>query len=242
MNENTTKIRVGSVVREYSGYFSWFMFVFAIVSYCVHIGVTYYALKGDINLWLACFINTIGVYLIFTPMHEAAHYNISGGNPKLAWLDDLIGWVCSVFHYAPYAAFRVLHHQHHKNTNNPERDPDYFVLGDTIFTSFIRCFLILPYYYISYLFKFWNMDGKKEKEFGYSIAMAIIKFGLSGYLVYIGYGAELVALWIAPAVFGTCLLAIVFDFIPHYPHKSQNIYENSWIYPRAKMLCLVHIW
>ena len=222
------------LVREtlslFSGNFAWPSLILALSSWAIHFGSSYLAVTGQLSLLWCCIINSICVYLTFTPMHEAAHYNISGKYKKLRWIDEIIGWVSGLIIYAPYSSFRVLHHQHHANPNHPEKDPDYFVYSSSKIVCLLRCFLILPFYYFNYLFKFHNKEGAKRADLAISIILIIAKIIVSIYIIQNGYGKELFLLWILPAFNGTFILGLTFDLIPHWPHKSRDVYLNSWIY------------
>lgn len=86
-----------------------------------------------IPLCLVCITNTIFAYLLFTPLHEAGHKNISGKKGEYRMLEECIGWLSGLVLMSPYPIFRYLHNEHHKHTNNPDKDPDYWVVSKTYF-------------------------------------------------------------------------------------------------------------
>src|SRR5262245_55783390 len=53
--------------------------------------VAWLTLAGALPYWLAIAINTVLIYFIFTPIHEAAHGNIAGRHKQWRWLELLIG-------------------------------------------------------------------------------------------------------------------------------------------------------
>jgi len=57
---------------------------------------------------------------LFAPMHEALHQTAF----RSRTLNTLTLWLCSLFHSSPPAAFRAFHFEHHRSTQNPERDPE----------------------------------------------------------------------------------------------------------------------
>jgi beta-carotene hydroxylase len=68
-------------------------------------------------------LQVAAAFAVFTPMHDAAH----GSAARSArWLNAGMGRVAGVILGAPYIAFRYVHLEHHKHTNDPERDPDYW--------------------------------------------------------------------------------------------------------------------
>ena len=62
-----------------------------------------------------------------TPLHEACHGNIAGKDSNWLWLNHLVGYVCGAILLHEYKAFRYMHLAHHRDTNNPDIDPDHWV-------------------------------------------------------------------------------------------------------------------
>ena len=80
--------------------------------------------------WLArfmdrFFIASLCACFAYLPSHEAQHGNYSRGNPKLRWLDGLVGHITLITLKFPYHILRITHMKHHAYTNDPEKDPDY---------------------------------------------------------------------------------------------------------------------
>ena len=85
------------------------------------------AVMGVIPLWLGLILNTLILYADQTPLHEACHGNIAGKDSKMLWLNHTVGFVCGAILLHEYKAFRYMHLAHHRDTNNPELDPDNWV-------------------------------------------------------------------------------------------------------------------
>jgi beta-carotene hydroxylase len=82
---------------------------------------------GIIPLWLGLILNTLILYADQTPLHEACHGNIAGRESRWLWLNHLIGFASGTILLHEYKAFRYMHLAHHRDTNNPELDPDHWV-------------------------------------------------------------------------------------------------------------------
>jgi fatty acid desaturase len=65
-------------------------------------------------------VSTVAVYLLFTPWHEAVHGSVS---VRYKWLNGVVGRISGVIFQAPFPAWRWIHNQHHKYTNDPVKDP-----------------------------------------------------------------------------------------------------------------------
>ncbi len=89
-----------------------------------------------IPLWLGLILNTLILYADQTPLHEACHGNIAGKDSKWLWLNHLVGYVCGAILLHEYKAFRYMHLAHHRDTNNPEIDPDHWVAVEGPFMVF----------------------------------------------------------------------------------------------------------
>ena len=66
---------------------------------------------------------TIALYLIFTPMHDAAHKSAS----SIPWINESLGRLCGWLYFGFFGGFRHVHLAHHKHTNDPGHDPDHWV-------------------------------------------------------------------------------------------------------------------
>ena len=69
---------------------------------------------------------------------------------KYRWLNYVVGRLCAVCFGVPFKAFRYVHLQHHKYTNHPLKDPDYWAGRG----SFFLFFFLFSLFYLFYLFVF----------------------------------------------------------------------------------------
>jgi hypothetical protein len=68
-------------------------------------------------------VQSAAAFAVFTPMHDASH---GAAAPRVRWLNGTIGRLGAFILGAPFPAYRHVHMKHHKYTNDPERDPDYW--------------------------------------------------------------------------------------------------------------------
>ncbi len=181
---------------------------------------------GLLPTWAGFVLATTAAYLAFTVMHEAAHGNIHGNRRDLAWLGTLLGWVSGLVLLAPYPAFRVLHLRHHSYTNDPQRDPDFFVAGPAPL-AFVKALFTIPAYYREFLLgpTSFSREGRRQRP--------QVLAGLAGHLMVaaagslIGHGELVLMLWLLPAVAATTLLAFLFDWLPHRHHDRRGRYHDT---------------
>ena len=79
-------------------------------------------LNDLLDLWAGFLIASLCACFAYLPSHEAQHGNYSRGNPKLRWLDGLVGHITLVTLKFPYHILRITHMKHHAYTNDPEKD------------------------------------------------------------------------------------------------------------------------
>jgi fatty acid desaturase len=185
------------------------------------------ALADRLSPLLGVPLATALAYAAFTPMHEAAHGNVSGARGRGSWLDDLVGWLASSILFAPYSAFRVLHLTHHSHTNDPERDPDHFVAGTSPARVALRCLWIVPHY----LRDFFAGPTSATRAAQAGRTSAILYFALEGAVVLglalAGHGRAVLLFWALPALLASGLLAFAFDWLPHHPHAVRERHRDT---------------
>lgn len=213
--------------RRFAGEFAW-----ATVALCsfVVLGFLFMsalALMGVVPMWVAMVTNTLLAYAAFTPAHEAAHGNVHGQQGRFAWVDEVVGWASGLLLFAPFSAFRVLHLTHHSHTNDPERDPDYWVAGAHLGAIVLRCLSIMPHYYGDFLLGSTSRTraAQKARASTVFVLLALIVFVVVCFVL--GFGVQVSLLWLIPAVLASGMLAFAFDWMPHVPHNSQERYYHS---------------
>jgi fatty acid desaturase len=120
-------------------------------------------------------------YLVFlgTVMaHEAVHGHLGRSRGANMWW----GRVALLSSMVPFTNFRKTHRLHHAHTNDPERDPDYFLKSRTALDTVLRA-LAMPHHWL-----FWlrargmlSRDDRIELLFNY-LGIACV-FGAVGYVV-----------------------------------------------------------
>lgn len=178
-------------------------------------------LAGLLPLWAGALVATLLAYVAFTPMHDASHGAV-GGRPRHAWADTVVGHSMGVLLLAPFALFRTIHLRHHGATNHPERDPDYWVNGQTALGTAARCLTIAGHYYWVAICELRRPRSGMRRALRPALLGLGAQLVLAAALVAGGLGAELLALWIGPAVLASGLLAFLFDWLPHHPHSVRG--------------------
>ena len=66
-------------------------------------------------------------YAAYTVLHDAVHGSINGSHKPLRWLNEALGYAMGWILMIPLTAHRHEHLAHHRNTNEPDADPDFVV-------------------------------------------------------------------------------------------------------------------
>jgi beta-carotene hydroxylase len=171
--------------------------------------------RNGLNV-VAIALMTTGAYLSFTPMHDASHRGLS----RRVWLNEFIGRLCALPLLAPFAAFRFVHLEHHKHTNDEHRDPDFWSGKKPLLP--LRWVTQDLHYYWVYLAHF-KATQKSEsisssaREFVEIFGTLLLIFTALLALSMSGFGALAIGLVLSSRTALT-LLAYSFDYLPHRPH------------------------
>lgn len=193
--------------------------------YLYHVDVIGYGVA--LGMWM------VSAYVSFTPMHDASHASIATRSSGLRWINDVVGHLCSLPLAAPYAAFRYLHLQHHKYTNIPGYDPDMW--SSQLSTDYPY---LLPLHwwtqshsYIVHYVRDGILRQKRPISEVVQVIAVLAVIYVYPYISLIMYGFESFAFWCYyfPGSLAIMFLAFVFDYIPHRPHGTTDVYKASLV-------------
>jgi beta-carotene hydroxylase len=182
-------------------------------------------LNGLLDLWVGFFIASLCACFAYLPSHEAQHGNYSRGNPKLRWLDGLVGHITLITLKFPYHILRITHMKHHAYTNDPEKDPDYANAHNTSVLEVIKNVLDgSTVQFDKYLEVFQN-DKAFVNSFHQAIPIALFYKAAPLVLVII-FPFETLLLWWLPAKIGSVYTTVFFSYYPHLGTSSGR-YQNT---------------
>ena len=212
--------------KTYMGRFAWPTVVFALAVFAVHLGTLVAAFAGAMSLWLAVPVITVTSYLCYTVLHEAAHGTISGSAQSRRWINELLGYTAAWLIVLPLTAHRHEHLAHHRNTNDPDGDPDYHVGDIRAPLSAIRATAVIFWSQFSfYLSQRWSKAPARQNAiFCLEIAAAIAP-RLA--LVLAGYWIEAAVLFLVAWMSGVALTLYLFAYLVHRPHEAVGRYVDT---------------
>lgn len=225
---------------DYSTGIAWgtiTLFILVLASYATLITAI---ATGALGLVAGMFISTLLIYMGFTVAHEAGHGSIAHEVSWMKPVERLMGWSMTLpFMILPFGLFAKIHDYHHAFTNDPDRDPDHWVSGDTWLEASLRApTLALNYLYLTAT-RFKN-DPVITKTHKSSIVYYITTLSMVTSLVLSGYALELLMIGIIPVFLGSYVLGMLFDWIPHMPTRQQGRYQNtrSYLFPGLQFLTM----
>lgn len=226
-----TQYELARQLMAYTGKVAWPTIILFFTSFIIYSIFIVLGALDLVSLWIVAVINTIMAYLLFTPLHEAGHHNISDKKGKYKNLEKVIGWLSGLPLMAPFPIVNYLHHEHHKHTNDPAKDPDYYVASTNYLMLILKCFTI----YYDYIYQYFRKSKiiLKSRTGKIEFALSII-FMIAFHVVVIRWGLQ--SGWkyplmtvIFPANFALAFLAFAFDWLPHHPHAVQQKYLDTRI-------------
>ena len=250
-DQKKREIRISKKYRDDLGVRLIFEAVWGIAAWA---GVIALAMTGLLPYWIACLLNGWIAYLMYMPLHEATHSNVSGANPRLRWLNDVVGHISAVPLWFSFAGHRISHMKHHAYANDPERDPDYFLAGPVwallpknitlailqtvapVMALYPKSFDFLPEK-LRILVRV-SREQRSAEELAHDdrfirlCAAVFLLLSLSGYFV------EALVLWWLPSRIGIALMTFFFAWLPHHPHAEQSRYRDTRItlFPGSRLL------
>ena len=219
------------IARKHSGKRPWEIVVWAFGNLAVWLALWPLVLTDTIPLWLGFIIATVNISIVYLPTHDAQHDIIARPGQKLRWLNEAVGHGTSWMIVYPFQVLRVTHLDHHKHTNDPERDVDITSHAETAWGA------------IWGSIRQRQPDAKRAGDYLASVARngredlilwaLLYKLGfiaILGALAWSGYALEAFFLWWLPYHLAITYLTFFLSWVPHSPKMGRGRYRDtkSW--------------
>jgi beta-carotene hydroxylase len=188
---------------------------------------------GVIPLWLGALLSFVVATTFYMPLHEATHGNVWGDVSRGRWVEDTVGMLAAIPVGFSYKGHRISHMKHHAFTNNPDKDPDFFVHGPlrdipAKFYGVLVVYTLLPLLALvpalARLLPRSIRENRAERDAEadrYSVRYwAIQHLVLAGAFVA-GIGIEALVLWYLPTRLVILWLGFIFAWFPHHPAEGK---------------------
>ncbi|WP_298336368.1 fatty acid desaturase [uncultured Erythrobacter sp.] len=216
------------IARKHSGMFPWEAVVWAFGNMAVWLSLWPLVMFEILPLWIAFPIATVNMALVYLPTHEAQHDIIGRPGTKWRWLNELVGHGTSWMLIYPFQVLRITHLDHHRHTNDPERDVD------------ITSKAAGPWSAIWRAIQERQPGAKRSQDYTASITRAgrpdlllltlgyMLGFiGILGTLAWNGYAMEALFLWWLPYHIAITYIVFFLSWAPHHPSNETSRYRNS---------------
>lgn len=215
-----------AIAKSFSQRFQWEMILIGMGQAVIWLSLWPLVIEGFIPLWSGFCIASICACFAYLPSHESQHGNYSRGNPKMRWLDTLVGHITLVTLISPYEILRITHMKHHAYTNDPEKDPDYLNAHSKSLLKTIKRSAdgSSTSDYEKCLDVFAN-DKNFVNSYKKAIPIALLYRAILLTLVVI-FPLETLLLWWLPAKIGTVYVVIFFSWFPHQ-HTLKGRYKDT---------------
>ncbi len=188
------------------------------------------AMSGFVPLWVGGLVNFVVLYLSAHINHEATHKNLSGTVARAHWLNEGIGQFGSFWLFLPFPAFRAVHLTHHRVTNDPALDCDMWFAVKHPLSVLLRCCSLLVGYEMT-LHRLVRRGIVPKSVIWETMAQRLGWLALAVALTALGFGTEVLVLWVLPALAVMPVLAFLFAYVVHHPHSDQGKLQasNIWL-------------
>lgn len=220
--------------KHYMGHVAWptvLLVAATLIGFVANL--TLFAL-GAIPAWVALPVLGALTYMAYTPLHEAVHGNIHGGQERWQWLNDLCGYLVAPLIAIPYASHRLEHFTHHRYTNQPDKDPDYMVsgMGGGLLPALATVVRFLGVQNSFFVKQHWVSASRKDRIV-YCLEVLVSVGWRVGFVVVVDQPWTLVVI-VVGYLLGGFFTAYWFAYRPHIPYQDPKRYRNtsSLIMPR----------
>ncbi len=189
-------------------------------------------LAGALSVAVTIAVNAVGLYVIFTPLHEAMH----GIAHESRWVNGAIGRCAGIPLTMPLPLFRAVHYEHHSHTNDARRDPDFVVGRRPAWLMPLWCIGVTTEYRLKfYGHRLWRTRGQLAE----AIAVDVALIAIVAWAVARGAIGTLGVVWLVPGTLAVLFLAFAFDYLPHYPYDTGARWFDTRIYPGRTLNALL---
>ena len=238
-----TELEILSKAKQYMGDVAWPTIITALLAVTAYLAVLAGVVFGHLPAIPSFLVLSYLVYVVYTPLHEAVHNNITGRNLKLRWLNNSIGYIVASILGVSFTMHRSAHITHHRETNVEGKDPDLGYKDGSLFSLITGGTLSLMQEYQDYFGRVFPKASTSEK-----ITVFVELFVFVGWRVVLavaGYPVEVLLYTLASNVLGVTFLGLVFAWIVHQPYGETERYKNTntillpaWIHRPATTLWL----
>lgn len=217
------------IARRHIGKFPWVAVVTGLGIFVAWLALWPLVFMDIIPAWAGFIAATFLAVIGYLPSHEAQHDIIARPGSRLRWLNELVGHVSTVPLGLPFLLARATHVQHHKYTNDPERDPDYGSSANGPLHAIWKAIQnVQPrakggYNAYARTLKRTGQIGILKQAALYRFVWFMTLFALA----WSGHAIEAAALWWLPHHVGYIYIQYYLSWAPHHPANETSRYRHT---------------
>ena len=170
-------------------------------------------------------LNAVAIFVMFTVLHDAAHYSISSRR----WVNGVFGRAAMLF-VSPLISFPgwgFIHIEHHRHTNDDDHDPDHFASHGRWWQLPVR-FAAMDAPYLAFYLR--NRKRRPRRELAETGALMAVSLAVVATTVITGSFWLLLVVYLIPERVALIVLAWWFDWLPHHgleDTQTENRYRAT---------------
>lgn len=188
---------------------SWPVVFVAVGGLAAAAAITTAVITNNLSDWVATPSMAFIFYWFFSVIHDGAHRSIS----KNKTINDMTAQaaITIALPYANLELLRWAHMEHHRFTNDKDKDPDYWSHGSWYTLPLRWC--LIDVMYIVRLFR--SSSPQRSTLIKNLIPYVVFGFSLIGALIWAGYGMEFLMLSVLPSRVMFLGIGFTFFWLPH---------------------------
>jgi beta-carotene hydroxylase len=213
--------------KQYMGKVAWPTVLLGVVVGASYVATPALVVAGVLPLLIAIPLMAFLTYAAYTVLHDAAHGSISGSHKSMRWLNEALGYAMGWILMIPLTAHRHEHLAHHRNTNQPDADPD-FVVANMAKSPLHAVWAAMQIYtgQIKYYRTHRWSRGPRSQDVYLCIEVCAALIPRVAFIAA-GFWLEGLALFVLAWVCGVALLMFLFAYIVHTPHETVGRYVDT---------------
>jgi beta-carotene hydroxylase len=220
------------IAEQFIGKTPWVMVFWALGGTFIWLALWPLVMWGQLSLWIAAPIATIIVCYSYLPVHDALHHIIGRPGTRLHWLNELVAEVGLLMLCFPRRPARLTHLEHHRHTNDAERDPDYSTRAPHIWAAIWNSISTrhpgASRKMVAYRSLLNSMPINTAKYAQLDLLIArVLHYASLTLLAWSGFAIEAALLWWLPRHVAITFIDVVLSWAPHHPAVETGRYRST---------------
>ncbi|HUE25986.1 MAG TPA: fatty acid desaturase [Solirubrobacteraceae bacterium] len=156
-------------------------------------------------------LNAVAIFVMFTVLHDASHYSISSRR----WVNGVFGRAAMLFVSSSisFGAFGFIHIEHHRHSNDDDRDPDTFASHGKWWQLPFR-WAAMDLAYVPFYAQ--SIKRRPRAEVAETFALMTLTVAVIVTTIVTGSFWLLLVIYLIPERIAMFALAWWFDWLPHH--------------------------